>query len=609
MKAYLHHLFLDTLLALKNEFEACQALTQEDWRTHLQQGLRMEQPKHRDHGDYAVNVSFLARHTKVAPPFMAQKVVEALSNHVGYDFSVVGGFVNVKAHTQTLTQALLPVLQGHQQAGANSSKQQERIHLEFVSANPTGPLHLGHGRWAALGDSLRRIWQHNGAVVVTEFLVNDYGQQMTNMANSLWFRALEQLGLAPFPSPVEGEKFPYYPGQYVKDLAAEYLEDDIRVQALTYMFEHHGAKRLEHLPSLELLNELRTLSRDAMLTLQKDLLKRFRTHFDIWCLESSLHESGVVLQTLERLKTKGVTYEEDGALWIKSTEMGDDKDRVLVKSDGSYTYLTADVAYHDNKFNRSDDFTSIVNIWGADHHGYVSRIQSAMQALGHDPKKLHIILGQLVNLVVDGEKTRMGKRKTMLTLEDVIEEVGVDAARFWLVSRSADSTIEFDVDLATSASDENPVFYTQYAHARACGILRHAFEPTVDTESGERLPARFSVEQFKAFKQNLSATAWVETLLTPLSEQTHAFAKVRESLLLLVAFAERVEDAGRVHSPHLIARYALDLSGDFHSLYAACRVLCAEDQQALARLALVDLIRMSLAQALELLGVSAPEQM
>jgi arginyl-tRNA synthetase len=608
MKSQLHALLIQSILPLKPEFEACQTLEDHTWAEIIQSGIRVEQPKHREHGDYAVNISFLARHTKIAPPLIAEKILPHLAIE-GYDLTVVGGFINFKASECNLLSQLLPILKGEKKAGHNLSKVGERLHLEFVSANPTGPLHLGHGRWAALGDSLRRIWQHNGATVVTEFLVNDYGQQMTNMANTVWFRCLEALNLAPFPSPVEGEKFPYYPGQYVKELAFEYLEEDAQAQAITFLFEQYGAVRLETLPSLALLYEMRVLSRDAMLQMQKDLLAKFRTHFDIWQLESSLHESGMVEKTLERLKANGVTYELEKALWIKSTEVGDDKDRVLVKSDGSYTYLTADVAYHDNKFTRPEQFTSIVNIWGADHHGYVSRIKAAMQALGHSPEQLVIILGQLVNLVVEGEKTRMGKRKTMLTLEDVIEEVGVDATRFWLVSRSADSTIEFDVDLATSASDENPVFYTQYAHARACGILRNAFHKSLDTESGEESPARFTAESYEAFKQNLTAEAWAEALLKPFESNPQAYQKIRETILLLISFTERVEDSGRVNAPHLIARYALDLSSDFHSLYAACRVLGEDPQQTLARLVLVDVLRLTLAQALELLGVTSPEKM
>ena len=608
MKTALHHSLIQILLPLKPVFQTCDALSDEQWQGIISQGIKMEQPKHREHGDYAVNISFLARYTKLAPALIATTLLPHL-NIKGFTATAIGGFINFKATESSLLETLLPTLRGTQKAGQNTSKEGERLHLEFVSANPTGPLHLGHGRWAALGDSLRRIWQHNGAKVVTEFLVNDYGQQMTNMANSVWFRALEVLKLAPFPKPVEGEKFLYYPGDYVTDLALEYLEDDQNAQAITYLFEQVGAKRLEQLPSQELLFELRNLSRNAMLTLQQDLLKRFRTSFDIWQLESQLHLSGVVEKTLEHLNSKGVTFEKDGALWIKSTEVGDDKDRVLVKSDGSYTYLTADVAYHNDKFNRAEQFTSIVNIWGADHHGYVSRITAAMQALGHDSKRLVIILGQLVNLVVEGEKTRMGKRKTMLTLEDVIEEVGIDAARFWLVSRSADSTIEFDVDLATSASDENPVFYTQYAHARACGILRNAFNKIIDIETGEEFPARFNKKDYEAFKKSITAENWEALLLKPFESNPQAYNKVRETVLLLVSFTERVEDAGRVNTPHLIARYALDLSSDFHSLYAACRVLCDDPQEALARLLLVDVLRLTLAQALDLLGVKAPEQM
>jgi arginyl-tRNA synthetase len=350
------------------------------------------------------------------------------------------------------------------------------------------------------------------------------------------------------------------------------------------------------------------LSRDTMLALQKELLERFRCPFDVWQLESTLHESNAVPKTLEHLKRSGHTFEEGGALWLKSSEMGDDKDRVLVKQDGSLTYLTADVAYHDAKYKRPENFTKLVNIWGADHHGYIPRIKASMMALGHDASKLEIILGQLVSLIVSGERTRMGKRKTMQQLDEIMDDVGVDATRFWLVSRSADSTIEFDVDLAGSASQDNPVFYTQYAHARASGILRNAFSPTLNTETGEESPARFTQEQFYAYKSSVVSEDWANFLLTSIKDDP-AYSKVRETLLLLISFAERVEDAGRVSSPHVIARYALELAGDFHSLYAGCRVLCDDDDQAMARLLLVDALRTTLAQSLDLLGVTAPESM
>jgi arginyl-tRNA synthetase len=610
MKSVLNSLLYQACVASQTDFPAAQAMDITAWETLLQQGLKLEHPRQKEHGDYAVNVSFLAKILRLAPPAIAEKIVKHIHTpHIGVQ--QIGGFINFQLSPTFLMSVLHPVILGKQVPGKTDRMHDQHYHLEFVSANPTGPLHLGHGRWAALGDSLKRIWEHNGARVTTEFYVNDYGQQMTNMANSVWFRALGLLNLAPWPEPVEGEKFPYYPGDYVIELAKTCLQDEALKETLIAIFEQHGAVRLETLPEhFETLNTLRVMSRDTMLKLQQGLLTTFRTSFDIWQLESALHQAQMVEKTLETLKERGVTYEQDGALWLKSSEMGDDKDRVLIKQDGSFTYLTADIAYHHDKFTRPEQYTKILNIWGADHHGYVPRIHSATQALGHDAFRLDIILGQLVNLVVDGEKTRMGKRKTMLTLQDVIDEVGVDATRFWLVARSADSTIEFDVDLAASASDENPVFYTQYAHARACGILRNAFQEQLNPETGELRPARFSREELTQYLQQLTPEGWQAQLLGPLEQSDpKAFQKIRETLLLLALFSEKVEDAGRIYAPHLLTRYALDLSTDFHSLYAHCRILCEDDTVCLARLALVHLVKITLAQTLELLAVHAPETM
>lgn len=598
-------------LAQPNLGSAAQLDTQA-FSTLIDTHLKLERPRHADHGDYAVNVSFLAKAARLAPPVIAQTVANALPAFEGVSVTVVAGFINLRLADSLLLAELLPLVQGKALAGQNTSLADERILLEYVSANPTGPLHVGHGRWAALGDSLRRILEHNGASVCAEFYVNDYGQQMTNMANSLWFRCLERLDLAPWPTPVEGEPFPYYPGDYVVTLAEQTLAHTTHQQAIEQAFQQVGATRLEtHEATHPLLATLKTLARDAMLALQQQLLERFRTRFDVWQLETDLHTHGLVAQGLEYLKASGSTYEADGALWFKSSELGDEKDRVLVKADGSYTYLTADVAYHDLKYRRAEHFNRYIDIWGADHHGYIPRMKAAIQALKHPVDQFEVLLGQLVNLVVDGTKTRMGKRKTMLTLEDIIDEVGVDATRFWLVSRSADSTIEFDVDLAASNSDENPVFYTQYAHARCAGIMRQATQASTPTEHAPQGQApRFSPEAVAAYVQQLTPEQWASQLMRPLqTEQPKAYATVRELILFLLGFGDRVADAGRCRSPHFIARYALDVAGQFHSFYGACRVLCADDQQALARLAVVQSLQLTLAQALDLLGVSAPDSM
>jgi arginyl-tRNA synthetase len=664
--------------------DAVAPLPEADWIALFDKQIKVEVPKNLEHGDYAVNVSFLARYTKLAPPVIAQTVAQVLNQHSAYNATFtwhpIAGFVNAKVTEKALLEALNPLLLGKSKAGENTSKTTERILLEFVSANPTGPLHLGHGRWAALGDSLRRILEHCGASVCAEFYINDHGQQMSNMANSLWFRCLEQLGLAAFPTPEADVPFPYYPGDYVKTLAEQYLSAPQQKAELEGWFHQYGAVRVEMFDTQTPFLTLRTYSRDAMLALQRGLLDALHVRFDSWQFETDLHAEGKVEEALASLKASGHTYEQEGALWLKSSELGDEKDRVLVKSSGAYTYLAADVANHDKKFKReaifakpagklfgseqilgmsnaepqvyamvhedsliapsiilpkvennandnvkrstfsrsadarngevSSRFNRVMHIWGADHHGYIPRMKAAIAALGHNADNFQVILGQLVNLVVNGEKTRMGKRKTMLTLHDVVEEVGVDATRFWLVARSADSTIEFDLDLAASASEENPVFYTQYAHARCSGILRQATEPSINRESGETVQPRFSKQQLDDVFQTYTAEGWNSLLFDPLvSADNKAFIAVREIVLALVQFPEKVADAGRVLSPHLIVRYAMDLASQFHSFYNACRVLCEDEQQALARLALVRCIQLTLAQALDLLGVSAPEKM
>ena len=594
--------------------DAVAHLSETEWLTCFEKNIKVEVPKNLEHGDYAVNVSFLARHTKLAPPVIAQTVARVLNQHPSYSTSFtwhpIAGFVNAKVTEKALLEALNPLLLGSATAGQNSTKTTERILLEFVSANPTGPLHLGHGRWAALGDSLRRILEHCGASVCAEFYVNDHGQQMSNMANSLWFRSLEQLGLASFPVAEADVPFPYYPGEYVKTLAEQYLANLAQKAELVGWFQQYGAVRVETFETQDPFLQLRTYSRDAMLALQKALLDTLKVRFDSWQFETDLHAEGKVEEALATLKASGHTYEREGALWLKSSELGDEKDRVLVKSSGAYTYLAADVANHDKKFKRVENFNRVMHIWGADHHGYIPRMNAAIAALGHHAENFQVILGQLVNLVVNGEKTRMGKRKTMLTLHDVVEEVGVDATRFWLVARSADSTIEFDLDLAASASEENPVFYTQYAYARCSGIIRQATEPSINRESGETVQPRFSKQQLDAVFQTYTADGWNSLLFDPLvSADNKAFVAVREIVLALVQFPEKVADAGRVLSPHIIVRYAMDLASQFHSFYNACRVLCEDEQQALARLALVRCIQLTLAQALDLLGVSAPEKM
>lgn len=569
--------------------------------------FRLERPRNPEHGDYAVNVSFLARQTKMAPP----KIAEAISQHLrndAFEVAVMGGYLNFKLTDALLAQALVEVI--HNPApGENDSQNGEKILLEYVSANPTGPLHIGHGRWAALGDAIIRILKHSGAQVTAEFYINDAGVQMGNITTSLFWRCVELLKAeqALSSSITMLDALPY-PGEYVLDVARAYLSDAQRRADLVAHLDLGGDATDE-----KVQQSLKTFARESLWAEQRALLDTMRVPFDNWISEKEyLYDRDVIAGTLQRLTDKGFTYEAEDALWFKSTEFGDEKDRVLRKSDGSFTYLTPDIAYHDDKFNRKDPegkplYNRILNIWGADHHGYIPRMRGAIQALGHDPAQFEVLLGQLVNLIVDGERTRMGKRRKMLTLQDVVDEVGVDATRFWMVSKSADSALDFDVDLAASASSENPVFYVQYAHARCCSILRNAVEPAVNVDTGETNPAFVASEQLTAYESGLTPAA-LKPLFESLTEsKDHAVLKTL--LLMLDGFEDVVQDAARIRAPHFITQYGQDLSAQFHSFYGVCRILTPDPAITQSRLMLIRAIQKTLAQALDLLGVSAPERM
>lgn len=603
MKSLIWQHFLQALSAASSELNGVETSAE------VLQPLKLERPRQREHGHYAINVSALARWTKMPPP----KIAETLQRHwpqTDMMTEVVAGFINIRLKDHVLAEALIRQVQG-EAPGKNTTQQGENLLIEFVSANPTGPLHIGHGRWAALGDSIRRILIHCGAAVTSEFYINDAGVQMENITQSLWRRSLELLDPArfPFPQKTEDAPYPYYPGEYVITLAQAYLESPENRQAVKQASQAGG-----ELPE-PLKSAMRSFCRDEMLGQQKDLLSRFGVPFEVWYSEQDLHAQGRVEAAVRHLKENGYTFEQEGALWFKTTDFGDEKDRVLIKSDGSYTYLTADIAYHDDKFNRKDAqgnplYTRIVNIWGADHHGYMARMRAAVQALGHPVDRFEILLGQLVNLIVEGEKTRMGKRRSMLTLEDVIEEVGPDATRFWMVSKSADTPLDFDVQLAKSASDENPVFYAQYAHARCASILRNAVAAQAQVETGEMAPPLVEAEALAAYQETVTPQV-LAVLFDSLAQEADVRAK--EALENLIArldgFGDLVSDAARLRAPHLVSRYCLELAADFHSFYNVCRILTPDVTVTQARLMLIVAIKRVLAQGLYLLGVGAPESM
>ncbi|MBS5861641.1 arginine--tRNA ligase [bacterium] len=552
--------------------------------------LVVEKPKNPDFGDFAVNVSSLARTAKIAPPMIANAIVSEIAED-GNEYSVIGGFINFKAGNELLADAVDEIFKKRENFGRPEKIEKEKILLEYISANPTGPFHIGHGRWAAMGSALANLLKFYGHEVYQEFYINDAGSQIQKLGNSLAIRIRQELGEdIDFPAD-ETERKNYYPGDYLIPVAKKFIEEH-KLSTLAPCgrgIEGEGSK----LPDVKELSDFAKLE---MENLQKALLDNFRVHFDNFYSELTLHNSGKVEECVNKLKSSGKIYEKDGAVWFKSSDYGDDQDRVIKKADGSNTYLTADIAYHIDKLERG--FDRLINIWGADHHGYVARVRASIEALGYNPDKLEVLLGQLVNLVINGNEVRMGKRKNMVTLEDLIEEVGVDATRFWMSMRNIDTTLDFDIELAKTNSDENPVFYVQYAHARACSILRNAVEEKIDTETGKTIPAPLSSAEFEELKNNYKKEDLLPTIET-----------ARKLILKLEEFKSMIKMSAETRQVYTICRYVQELASEFHSFYNANRVISEDKALMKSRLALVLSVKQVLNNALEILAVTAPERM
>ncbi|WP_227936988.1 arginine--tRNA ligase [Alkalihalobacillus deserti] len=522
----------------------------------------LETPKDKAHGDYATNMAMqLARIAKKAPRMIAEELVANLNNERASveKVEIAGpGFINFFMDNSYLREVIPAVLQAGDTYGQTNVGGGKRIQVEFVSANPTGTLHLGHARGAAVGDALCNILAKAGYNVEREYYINDAGNQINNLIFSLEARYFQALGLDK-SMPEDG-----YHGQDIIGFG----------QALA---EEYGDKYV-HLPEEERHAFLRQYGLDKELEKIKVDLKEYRVDFDNWFSETSLYESNKVTETLKVLNEKGETYEEEGATWFRSTTYGDDKDRVLIKNDGSFTYLTPDIAYHQDKMNRG--FDKLINIWGADHHGYIARMRAAIQALGYAPEQLDVQIIQMVSLFQGGEKVKMSKRTgKAVTLRDLMEEVGIDATRYFFAMRSTDSQLDFDMDLAVSKSNENPVYYVQYAHARVCSMLRQ----------GE--------EQGMTFDQS--------TDLSALSSE-----KAYDLLKAIGDFPEVVAEAAEKQMPHRITNYVHDLASTLHSFYNAERVIDPEQKEASnARLALMKATQLTIKNALALVGVEAPEKM
>jgi len=523
--------------------------------------IQLDSPRDKANGDYATNIAMqLTKLAKKPPRAIAEAILENLdtTGTVIEKIDIAGpGFMNISIRKDYLADVVKAVLQQGADYGRSNAGADEKIQVEFVSANPTGDLHLGHARGASVGDSLCNVLDYAGYDVSREYYINDAGNQINNLAISLEVRYNEALGLDA-EMPEDG-----YRGQDIIDIAKALVAEhgDAILQKTAEerfaFFRSHGLK-------VELAK------------LQQDLAD-FRVKFDVWFSETSLYENGKIEVALDKLRANGHVFEEGGATWFRSTTFGDDKDRVLIKNDGSFTYLSPDISYHEDKINRG--FGKLINIWGADHHGYIPRMKAAIQALGYDRETLEVNIIQMVQLYKDGEKMKMSKRTgKAVTMRELVEEVGLDAVRYFFAMRSGDSHMDFDLDLAVSQSNENPVYYAQYAHARISSILRSAAE------------------------QGLSAS---EEHLNLLQAE-----KEIDVLKKMGDFPQVVAEAARIRSPHRVATYIQELAATFHSFYNAEKVLDATNPDMTgARLALITAVRTTIANALRLIGVSAPEKM
>lgn len=523
----------------------------------------LEVPKDKSHGDLATNAAMqLTKLAKKNPRQIAEAIVAHLDTKQAsiQSAEIAGpGFINFRMDNSYLYPVVGAALEAGENYGRTSVGNGKRVQVEFVSANPTGSLHLGHARGAAVGDALCNVLDYAGYDVTREYYINDAGKQVENLAVSIEARYLQALGQTA-EMPEDG----YY-GEDIIGFAKLLVEQEgDKLLGLT------NEERFTFFRQFGLERELDKIKRD---------LGRFRVSFDVWYSETALYESGQVEQGLEALKATGHVYEEEGATWLSTMNFGDDKNRVLVKNDGSYTYLTPDIAYHRDKYSRG--FDQMINIWGADHHGYIPRVKAAMEALGNDSNKLTVLIAQMVSLFQNGEKMKMSKRTgKAVTMEDLMDEVGIDAIRYFFSMRSMDSHLDFDMDLAISTSNENPVFYVQYAHARICSIFRQA------EEQGLVLNSLDAIDLSK-----LAAEGEFDLL-----------RKIGE-------LPQEISEAAAQYAPHRLIRYVYELASQFHSYYRAERVITEDAEQSQARLALLGAVRIAIANVLRLVGVSAPERM
>jgi arginyl-tRNA synthetase len=523
----------------------------------------LEVPKEKAHGDFATNIAMqLTRIAKQNPRQIAEQIIANLQKEKANiaEAEIAGpGFINFKMNKVYLYPLIGEVLSQGERYGSTNVGQGLKVQVEFVSANPTGSLHLGHARGAAVGDALCNVLDLAGYDVSREYYINDAGNQVGNLAKSIEARYLQALGQEA-EMPEDG-----YFGEDIKGFAAELAAQE--------------GDRLLSLPEEERRSYFRKYGLEKELDKIKRDLGRFGVHFDHWFSETSIYEDNLIPPVLQELRDNGHVYEEEGATWLNTTPLGDDKNRVLIKNDGSFTYLTPDIAYHRNKFQRGYD--RLINIWGADHHGYIPRMKAAMTALGFESDRLVVLIAQMVSLFQDGEKVKMSKRTgKAVTMEELMDEVGVDPIRYFFTMRSMDSHLDFDMDLAVSQSNENPVFYVQYAYARICSIFRQAEE------------------------QNIGVLPLSQVDLTQLVSEAE-FDLLRK----IGELPEEVAIAAEQYAPHRLIRYVYELASQFHSYYRGHYVITDDVALTQARLALLGALRTTLANTLRVVGVSAPERM
>ena len=527
--------------------------------------INLDRPKNREHGDYATSVALaLAKSSRLAPRAVAELIVKSLIDNdllskAGISkVEIAGpGFINITLDNASQAAVVIEILTKAKKFGQGNWLSDKKVNLEFISANPTGPLHLGHTRWAAVGDALGRVLSAAGAQVSREFYINDRGNQMDLFGASIRAVALGQ------ERPADG-----YHGEYIADLANEIVKSNPEFLALS---EEDG------------INAFRDVGYELQLKQQQGVLDNFGTHFDTWFSEKSLYENDFFAHSLQRLKSQGHVYELDGAVWLRTTDFGDDKDRVMIKSDGSFAYFASDTAYYVSKRERG--FNLCIYMLGADHHGYVGRIKAIAACAGDDPKSnIEVLIGQMVKIMEGGQELKLSKRAgTIITLEELVEKVGVDAARYTLIRYPTDTPMVMDVDLLRKNTNENPVYYVQYAHARICAVLRNAKD----------LGIEYGVNQFKP--------------------ELLDHERERELIGLLAEFPRVVQGAAQIREPHRVARYAEELAGVYHRFYNDCRVLPIGNEKSTelnsARATLSLATAQVISNALDLLGVSAPEKM